>query len=58
MKYFFFQVFEEEKVHELMTISDYPLYVVPLDEDILSFELDLAYKVLWTLFYNGFYSLT
>ncbi|KAI4384398.1 hypothetical protein MLD38_002562 [Melastoma candidum] len=38
------KVFEEEKVHELMTFGEYPLYVVPLDEDVLSFELDLAYK--------------
>ncbi|XP_050250057.1 vacuolar protein-sorting-associated protein 33 homolog [Quercus robur] len=27
-----------------MTIGVYPLYIVPLDEDVLSFELDLAYK--------------
>lgn len=39
------QVLEDEKVHQLMTIGEYPLYVVPLDEDVLSFELDLAYKV-------------
>ncbi|XWS07999.1 hypothetical protein CRYUN_Cryun41cG0039300 [Craigia yunnanensis] len=38
------RILEEEKVHHLMTIGEYPLYVVPLDEDILSFELDLAYK--------------
>ncbi|KAJ7970493.1 Vacuolar protein-sorting-associated protein 33-like protein [Quillaja saponaria] len=38
------KVLEEEKVHHLMTIGEYPLYVVPLDEDVLSFELDLAYK--------------
>lgn len=40
------QVLEEENVHHLMTIGEYPLYLVPLDEDVLSFELDLAYKVL------------
>ncbi|KAK8494988.1 hypothetical protein V6N13_030039 [Hibiscus sabdariffa] len=38
------RILEEEKVHHLITIGEYPLYVVPLDEDILSFELDLAYK--------------
>ncbi|XP_030547030.1 vacuolar protein-sorting-associated protein 33 homolog [Rhodamnia argentea] len=38
------KIFEEEKVHQLLTIGDYPLYLIPLDEDILSFELDLAYK--------------
>nr|KJB74755.1 hypothetical protein B456_012G005800 [Gossypium raimondii] len=39
------RILEEEKVHHLITIGEYPLYVVPVDEDILSFELDLAYKV-------------
>lgn len=39
------QVLEDEKIHHLMTIGEYPLYIVPLDEDVLSFELDLAYKV-------------
>jgi hypothetical protein len=39
------QILEEEKVHHLMSIGEYPLYMVPLDEDVLSFELDLAYKV-------------
>jgi len=39
------QVLEEEKVHNLVTIGEYPLYMVPLDEDVLSFELDLANKV-------------
>ncbi|KAL5569389.1 hypothetical protein UlMin_025964 [Ulmus minor] len=38
------KILEEEKVHHLLTVGEYPLYVVPLDEDILSFELDLAYK--------------
>lgn len=28
-----------------MTIGEYPLYMVPLDEDVLSFELDLGFKV-------------
>ncbi|XP_057427971.1 vacuolar protein-sorting-associated protein 33 homolog [Lotus japonicus] len=38
------KVLEEEKVHHMVTIGEYPLYVVPLDEDVLSFELDLSYK--------------
>ncbi|KAM7265316.1 hypothetical protein ACFE04_002999 [Oxalis oulophora] len=38
------KVLEEEKVHHLITIGEYPLYMVPLDEDVLSFELDLAGK--------------
>lgn len=39
------QILEEEKVHHLITIGEYPLYMVLLDEDVLSFELDHAYKV-------------
>lgn len=39
------QILEEEKVHHLLTVGEYPLYILPLDEDVLSFELDLAYKV-------------
>ncbi|RXI07509.1 hypothetical protein DVH24_005282 [Malus domestica] len=38
------KILEEEKVHHLLTIGEYPLYIVPLDEDVLSFELDLSYK--------------
>ncbi|KDP32583.1 hypothetical protein JCGZ_13133 [Jatropha curcas] len=38
------KVLEEEKVHQLVTIGEYPLYMVPLDEDILSFELDFTNK--------------
>ncbi|PON36545.1 Vacuolar protein sorting-associated protein [Parasponia andersonii] len=38
------KILEEEKVHHLLNIGEYPLYVLPLDEDVLSFELDLAYK--------------
>ncbi|CAK7325419.1 unnamed protein product [Dovyalis caffra] len=38
------KVLEEENVHNLVTVGEYPLYVVPLDEDVLSFELDLANK--------------
>ncbi|GFS30081.1 Sec1/munc18-like (SM) proteins superfamily [Actinidia rufa] len=37
-------ILEEEKVHHLMMIGEYPLYLLPLDEDILSFELDNAFK--------------
>lgn len=32
-------------MHHLLTIGEYPLYVIPLDEDVLSFELELVYKV-------------
>lgn len=32
-----------------MTIGEYPLYIVPLDEDVLSFELDLGFKVSFLL---------
>lgn len=38
------KVLEVEKVHEMVTIGEYPLYIVPVDEDVLSFELELAYK--------------
>ncbi|KAL9419105.1 hypothetical protein AB3S75_036955 [Citrus x aurantiifolia] len=38
------KILEDEKVHNLMTIGEYPLYMVPLDEDVLSFELDLSPK--------------
>ncbi|XP_057463477.1 vacuolar protein-sorting-associated protein 33 homolog [Actinidia eriantha] len=38
------KILEEEKVHHLMTIGEYPLYLLPLDEDVLSFELDNAFK--------------
>lgn len=41
----YMQVLEEEKIHNLVTIGEYPLYMIPLDEDVLSFELDLANKV-------------
>ncbi|XP_072956735.1 vacuolar protein-sorting-associated protein 33 homolog isoform X2 [Typha angustifolia] len=37
-------IFEEEKVHSMLTFGEYPLYMVPLDEDVLSFELDFALK--------------
>ncbi|XP_075081659.1 vacuolar protein-sorting-associated protein 33 homolog [Nicotiana tabacum] len=38
------KILEEEKVHHLLTIGEYPLYLIPLDEDVLSFELDVAHK--------------
>ncbi|WCJ42682.1 hypothetical protein M5689_023476 [Euphorbia peplus] len=38
------KVLEDERVHQLMTIGEFPLYMVPLDEDLLSFELDFANK--------------
>ncbi|XP_057749706.1 vacuolar protein-sorting-associated protein 33 homolog isoform X1 [Arachis stenosperma] len=38
------KVLEEEKLHNMVTIGEYPLYIVPMDEDVLSFELDLAYE--------------
>lgn len=39
------QVLEDEKLHHMFTIGEYPLYLLPMDEDVLSFELDLSYKV-------------
>lgn len=38
------KILEEEKVHHLLVVGEYPLYMVPMDEDVLSFELDLAYR--------------
>ncbi|XP_027928897.1 vacuolar protein-sorting-associated protein 33 homolog isoform X2 [Vigna unguiculata] len=38
------KVLEEEKLHHMVSIGEYPLYIVPMDEDVLSFELDLSYK--------------
>ncbi|KAL8251781.1 hypothetical protein R6Q59_035474 [Mikania micrantha] len=38
------KLLEDEKVHNLLTIGEFPLYAIPLDEDILSFELDFSYK--------------
>ncbi|KAK6136193.1 hypothetical protein DH2020_030084 [Rehmannia glutinosa] len=38
------KILEEEKVHELLNIGEFHLYMIPMDEDILSFELDLAQK--------------
>ncbi|KAF6150441.1 hypothetical protein GIB67_023940 [Kingdonia uniflora] len=38
------KIFEEEKIHQLLTIGEFPLHIIPSDEDVLSFELDLAYR--------------
>ncbi|XP_061988301.1 vacuolar protein-sorting-associated protein 33 homolog [Rosa rugosa] len=38
------KILEEENVHDLLGIGEYQLYSVPLDEDVLSFELDLSLK--------------
>lgn len=40
-----FQILEQEKVHDLVTVKEFPLYMVPLDEDGISFELELSEKV-------------
>ena len=40
------QILEEEKVHQKLTLGEYPLYLVPLDDDVLSFELDHSLQVL------------
>ncbi|KAL1556349.1 Vacuolar protein-sorting-associated protein 33 [Salvia divinorum] len=37
-------VLAEEKVRELLNIGEFSLYMLPLDEDVLSFELDLTEK--------------
>ncbi|AQK96102.1 Vacuolar protein-sorting protein 33 [Zea mays] len=34
------KILEEEKVHQKLTFGEYPLYLVPLDDDVLSLELD------------------
>ena len=44
------QILEEEKVHQKLTFGEYPLYVVPLDEDVLSFELDHSLQVHRSIF--------
>ncbi|XP_057842502.1 vacuolar protein-sorting-associated protein 33 homolog isoform X2 [Cryptomeria japonica] len=38
------KILQEEKVHSMVKIVEYPLYLIPVDEDVLSFELELAYK--------------
>ena len=40
------QILEEEKVHQKLTFGEYPLYLVPLDDDVLSLELDHSLQVL------------
>ncbi len=40
------QILEEEKVHQKLTLGEYPLYLVPLDEDVICFELDHSLQVL------------
>ncbi|KAF3495599.1 hypothetical protein DY000_02056204 [Brassica cretica] len=38
------KILEQEKVHNLVTVKEFPLYMVPLDEDVISFELELSEK--------------
>ncbi|XP_058762201.1 vacuolar protein-sorting-associated protein 33 homolog [Vicia villosa] len=38
------KVLEDEKIHHMITVGEYPLYLLPMDEDVLSFELDLSYR--------------
>lgn len=49
MFFCYFQILEQEKVHNLVTVKEFPLYMVPLDEDVISFELELSEKVCTTL---------
>ena len=39
------KVFQEEGIAADVTLSEYPLDFIPFDSDILSLELDGAYKV-------------
>ena len=39
------QVLEEKCVLNLTTIGEFPLHFIPFDDDVLSLELDTAYKV-------------
>lgn len=39
------KVLEEEGILGSVTILEYPLYLIPFDEDVLSLELDMAFKV-------------
>lgn len=39
------QVLAEEKVREQLNIGEFSLYMLPIDEDVISFELDLTEKV-------------
>ncbi|KAG6558151.1 hypothetical protein Mapa_000332 [Marchantia paleacea] len=38
------KVLEEEGILGSVTIMEYPLYLIPFDEDVLSLELDMAFK--------------
>ncbi|EOA25776.1 hypothetical protein CARUB_v10019139mg, partial [Capsella rubella] len=38
------KILEQEKVHNLVTVKEFPLYMVPLDEDVISFELEFSEK--------------
>lgn len=38
------KVLEEKGVSEFVTIGEFPLHFIPFDEDVLSLELDAAYK--------------
>lgn len=38
------KVLEETNVRNLLTLGEYPFFTLPLDEDVLSFELDFAFK--------------
>lgn len=38
------KVLDEEGVFSLVTIGEFPLHFIPFDEDVLSLELDTAYK--------------
>ena len=39
------KVFQEEGIFADVTLAEYPLDFIPFDSDILSLELDSAYKV-------------
>ena len=39
------KVFQEEGIFGDVTLSEYPLDFIPFDSDILSLELDTAFKV-------------
>ena len=38
------KVLEEEGVYDSITIGEYPLDLIPFDDDLLSLELDNSYK--------------
>lgn len=41
------KVFQEEGIFADVTLAEYPLDFIPFDSDILSLELDAAYKASW-----------